>query len=297
MNKLYDSFLKYIRCELNYSARTVASYGYDLRQWDDFTERAFGSSFDPLRVELNDIRLWVAYLSSEGLSVSSIRRKVQTLRALYAHLLRQGLTSSNPAEELSTARLPKRLPRVIRPEEMKNVLDEDTDNSDFEQVRNHLIVNMLYSTGIRASELTGLLDTDVDLGRRELKVLGKRNKERIIPFGTELHEMITAYRNIRPSASAPEFFVRPDGSALSYYLLNKIVKEQLDGNTTSAQRTPHVLRHSFATDMLNDGAEISAVQQLLGHQSLATTQIYTHLSYRELKHNYQLAHPRAQKKG
>lgn len=297
MNTLYDSFLKHIRCELNYSARTVASYSYDLGQWERFTAEAFGESFDPLRVELNDIRLWVARLSSEGLSVGSIRRKVQTLRALYAYLMRQGLTTANPAEELATARLPKRLPRVIRPEEMENVIDESVDQSDFEELRNHLIITLLYSTGIRASELTGLMDANVDCRRRELKVLGKRNKERIIPFGNELHDMITLYRSKRPSGSDPEFFVRDDGRALSYYLLNKIVKGQLDGHTTSPHRTPHVLRHSFATDMLNNGAEITAVQQLLGHQSLATTQIYTHLSYRELQQNYQLAHPRAQKKG
>ncbi len=297
MNTLYDSFLTYIRCELNESAHTVASYGYDLRQWEEFTSKAFGPSFDPLKVVLNDLRQWVAYLATEGKSARTIRRKVQTLRALYHYLMKRGYVDDNPAEELVTARMPKSLPRVIRPEDMKGLLDSPFDRSDFISTRNRLIITMLYSTGMRASELTGLLNVNVDTNTGELKVLGKRNKERIIPFGNELTEMISLYRTLRPADSAPQLFVEDDGCALTYPHLNAIVKGELAGRVRASKTTAHALRHSFATDMLNSGAEITAVQQLMGHASLAATQIYTHLSYRELQHNYQLAHPRAQKKG
>lgn len=297
MNTLYDSFLTYIRCELNESARTVMSYGYDLRQWEAFTAEAFGQSFDPLQVVLNDVRQWVAALSAEGKSQRTIRRKVQTLRALYHYLMKRGLVQGNPAEELTMARMPKTLPGVIRPEDLEKLIDSPYDHTDFLSTRNRLIITLLYSTGMRASELIGLLDIDVDARKGELKVLGKRNKERIIPFGNELTDMISLYRTLRPSGSAPQLFVEEDGSALTYPHLNAIVKGELIGRVRSPRHTAHALRHSFATDMLNSGAEITAVQQLMGHASLAATQIYTHLSYRELQHNYQLAHPRAQKKG
>lgn len=297
MNPLYDKFLNYIRCELNLSAHTVLSYTSDLRQWSAFSESTFGEDFDPAATSASDLRMWVAHLSANGTGARSIRRKIQTLRAFFRYMMKRCDMHDNPALELVPARMPKVLPAVIRPVDMEKLLDAPYDSDDFVELRNHLILTMLYSTGMRASELTGLLDANVDITHGELKVLGKRNKERIIPFGKELADMIALYRTIRPVTAAPELFVLPDGRPLAYRNLLGIVKENLAGRVTTARRTPHVLRHSFATDMLNDGADITAVQQLLGHASLATTQIYTHLSYRELQHNYQLAHPRAQKKG
>ncbi len=279
------------------SVHTVLSYTSDLRQWQDFSAKAFGKSFDPCRAEVNDLRLWVAHLASSGISPRSIRRKIQTLRAFYHYLMHRHGLLNNPAAELMLARLPKSLPNVVRPEDTRRLLDSPFDRENFTEVRNRLIVMMLYSTGMRASELTGLLDSNVDTRAGELKVLGKRNKERIIPFGSELEEMITLYRTLRPRTAASELFLREDGRPLEYRHLNAIVKKELSSKVSCSKRTPHVLRHSFATDMLNNGAEITAVQRLLGHTSLATTQIYTHLSYREIQNNYQLAHPRAQKKG
>ena len=297
MNPLYDKFLNYIRCELNLSVHTVLSYTSDLRQWEEFSDSAFGAGFDPAATVANDLRMWVAHLSSCGVGTRTIRRKVQTMRAFFRYMMKRHGLKDNPALELVPARLPKTLPAVVRPEDMQRLLDAPCDRQNFIELRNRLIVTMLYSTGMRASELTGLRDADVDVRQGELKVLGKRNKERMIPFGKELADMITLYRTIRPATPAAELFVLEDGRPLAYRNLRGIVKENLAGRVTVARRTPHVLRHSFATDMLNGGAEITAVQQLLGHASLATTQIYTHLSYRELQHNYQQAHPRAQKKG
>ncbi|MDE6136087.1 MAG: tyrosine-type recombinase/integrase, partial [Muribaculaceae bacterium] len=196
--------------------------------------------------------------------------------------------------------IPHPLPSFIRPDETATVLDAGFDPDDFEAMRAHMVMLLLYATGMRASELTGLRDADVDTTRRELKVLGKRNKERIIPFAEEVKQTIEQYRAVRDRivGFTPEYFaVRPSGEPLYYGLLNRIVHSQLDGSVHSAKRSPHVLRHSFATDMLNNGADLNAVQRLLGHASLATTQVYTHLSYRDLQNNYQLAHPRAQRKG
>jgi len=305
---LVDSFLKYIRCELNLSAHTVLSYGADLRQWYDFASStgiaacsARNAEPDPEAVTINDLRLWISFMSAEGVSSRSIRRKIQSLRAFYKYLMRCHGIAVNPAAELVAARMPKRLPTFILPDQTEKILDDDFNRNDYIEVRNRLIVNMFYSTGMRCSELMGLLDADVDTRKCELKVLGKRNKERLIPFGEEMKGLIILYRNLRDTA-IPDgrdacFFLRPDGQPLYRRLIYKIVHDTLKGRVSSARCSPHVLRHSFATDMLNNGADITAVQQLLGHQSLSTTQIYTHLSYRELLNNYKLAHPRAQKSG
>ncbi|MDE5642529.1 MAG: tyrosine-type recombinase/integrase [Muribaculaceae bacterium] len=306
MNKLYDDFIKYIRCELNLSVHTVSSYSLDLSQWLSFAAVNSSACLSGRQEDINhaavtvaDIRLWVAYLASEGLSQRTIRHKIQALRAFYRFMIRRGILDVNPAAEITTARLPKSLPVYVRPDESRYCFDEPYDAKDFTEVRNRLIAIMFYTTGMRAAELIGLRDADVDTRRCELKVLGKRNKERIIPFGQELQEMIELYRTLRekeiPGLQADEFFVRPDGQPVYYVLVNKAVHSLLDGRVSATKRSPHVLRHSCATDMLNNGADLTAVQRLLGHASLATTQIYTHLSIRDLKNNYKLAHPRAQK--
>ncbi len=292
---LYDAFLTYIRCELILSAHTVSSYTSDLKAWRQFADEQFGPGFSPLDADINHLRLWVARLSADGASARTIRRKIQTLRALFRYLMKRHGATTNPAAELTLARAPKHLPDVIRPEDTARVLDRSVDITDFTDLRDRLIIEMLYSTGMRASELTSLKNFDINTTIGELKVLGKRNKERIIPFGKKLSQMIETYRNLRPAGAAVEFFVQTSGKPLSYHHVLGIVRREFA--STTSHPTPHALRHSFATDMLNDGADIHAVQKLLGHASLATTQIYTHLSYTELQQNYQLAHPRAQKKG
>lgn len=295
MKALYQAFIDYIRCELNYSVHTVLSYSGDLRQWDEFASARFGDDYDPAGITVNELRLWIASLSSRGLERRSIRRKIQTLRAFYAYMMRRKGFAANPAAELIPARLPARLPRVVKPSDSARVLDRPVDEADYDDLLAHTVVELLYETGMRVSELMGLKDVDVNIRGRELKVLGKRNKERIIPFGDRLGEMITLYRTHRPATGAAELLVDSSGRPLTYARVNAMVRAEFAG-TPGASPTPHVLRHSFATDMLNDGADLTAVQHLLGHASLATTQIYTHLSYSDLKHNYELAHPRAQKK-
>ena len=244
-------------------------------------------------------------LAETGMTLRSIRRKLSSLNALYRYLMRTQGHTNNPAADVPLARIPRNLPVYIRQDEMEEIIDSNSPASkkihkpDFTQERDSLIVLMLYSTGMRRAEIIGLADTAVDSIRHELKVLGKRNKERIIPFGKELADAIDAYRATRRRETGIDrpdtFFIRADGSPLYPMLVERIVKEALTGHTHATRLTPHTLRHSFATDMLNNGADLSGLQKLLGHASLETTQVYTHITYRELKQNYKLAHPRAQK--
>ena len=294
---MIDAFLTYIRCELALSVHTVSAYKADLTAWRDYATGGRPDDFRPGDVTTSDLRTWIAAEARAGAAPRTHRRKVQALRAFYKFMVRRHLTDVNPAAELTLSKLPGLLPAFIRRQETEAVLDAEVSD-DFESVRDHLILLMLYSTGMRASELIGLTDGDVDTGRCELKVHGKRNKDRIIPFGKELARTIDTYKRIRATelkASPEAFFVRDTGEPLYYMLVNRIVHKALDGNVHSDKRSPHVLRHSFATDMLNNGADLPSLQQLLGHASLATTQVYTHITYRELQQNYKQAHPRAAK--
>ncbi|MDE6199197.1 MAG: tyrosine-type recombinase/integrase [Muribaculaceae bacterium] len=298
---LVERYLTYLRCELNYSVHTVSAYSRDIQQFADFICHGRTEEFEPVSVTNSDVRSWLAFRSQQGDSRRTLRRKVQSLRSFYRYLALTGVCERNPATDIAIARPAATLPTFIRSEEINHLLDSPYDTTDIIESRNRLMLMLLYSTGMRRAELVGLLDRNIDTGRCELKVLGKRNKERVIPFGNELKTMIEHYRTLREEtgiADAPYFLTRRNGEPLYPKLVNNVVSQTLDPQDIhAAKRSPHVLRHTFATDMLNNGADLNAVQQLLGHTSLSTTQIYTHISYRELKQNYQLAHPRAQKKG
>lgn len=307
---LIKRFLEYIRTELGYSALTVSAYTRDLTQWADFARSADAPDVDPLTVTTSDLRTWIAYLSAQGMAMRSIKRKASALRSFFKFLHRESLIADNPAASLITGHLPKPVPVYVRTDETMRIIDDNSNAADdLETVRNTLILALFYTTGIRCSELTGLRDVDVDTQRGELKVLGKRNKQRVIPFGEELGALIDQYRVMRddnPETSVSRsdltapLFTASGGKGLNRKTVYNVVHRLLSEGGAHAERlSPHVLRHSCATDMLNSGAPISTVREMLGHASLASTQVYTHVSYRDIQQNYQLAHPRAQhqKKG
>ena len=296
---IIEDFLTYLRYELNLSAYTVLCYKTDLGQMVEFLCGGDAAAFDAGTVTAADVRAWMAWLAKRGVGQRSVRRKVQAVRALYKYLMRQGKAVENPAADVEMAKVRRRLPQTVREENLNVLLDEEVDCTDFTAVRDKLMVMMLYATGMRRAELIGLLDANV--GIDELKVLGKRNKERVIPFARELSEWIARYREVRErtGATSPEgaFFTRPDGKPLYPMLVERVVHGSLDRVGGSQRRSPHVHRHTFASAMLNGGAQLNSVKELLGHSTLAATQVYTHITFGDLKSNYEHAHPRALKKG
>ena len=298
MNATVERFLQYLRHERNLSWRTVDLYRRNLDQWDAYMT-AGGRTLDLLSVTEGDIRAWLMHRSNQGDCSGTLRHKVQAIRALYRYLMRRGEATANPAAQVELAKLAKPLPKFVREKSVDAVLDADIDMDDFVQVRDRLVVMLFYETGIRLSELIGLQDAAVDVDKRELKVRGKRDKDRIVPFGDELAKWVTDYRSLRADVPAEcgNLLITPKGKPLYPSLVYHVVHDSLAGAGATGKLSPHVLRHTFATVMLNNGAELNNVKELLGHESLAATQVYTHVTLSELQHNYELAHPRALKKG
>ena len=266
MNTTVDRFLQYLRLERNLSPRTVDRYRRDLQQWIGHETRG-KADIDLASVTSNDIREWLIERASCGDKPATLRVRLQALR--------------------------------VRETTVNAILDADIDSDDFTQVRDRLIVMLFYETGIRLSELIGLQDTAVDTGKRELKVHGKRDKDRIVPFGAELQSCIDHYRTLRAGVRpvCDNLLVTDKGRPLYPSLVYHVVHGGLAAAGGTGKLSPHVLRHTFASVMLNNGAELNSVKELLGHESLAATQVYTHVTLSELQHNYELAHPRALKKG
>lgn len=293
-----EKFLQYIQFELRLSQLTVSSYKNDIQQFVAFVTAGGKRDFDATSISSHDVRAWIVDLSNRGISPRSIRRKVQAVRAYYRYLQRNQTVETNPAMDVELSKLPKRLPGIVRDKNLDMLLDAELDETDFEAVRDRLVLMMLYETGLRRAELIGLRDADVDTHEGSLKVLGKRNKERIVPFGNELARLITHYRQLRDDkhAGTEPFFITSRGNALYPSLVYHIVHDNLAQVGGGTQLSPHVLRHSFASTLLNHGAQLNSVKELLGHSSLAATQVYTHVTFSELKNNYKHAHPRALKK-
>ena len=294
-----ERFVQYERYELNRSPHTVVAYRGDLEQFRSFLSRGGADAVEWGTVSVTDVRAWLVNRADAGDCARTLRRRVQSVRAFYQWLMREGAVADNPAAEVELARLPRRLPQYVREQNLNTLLDTPVDASCFEAVRDHLVVALLYETGIRRAELIGLLDAAVDVSQGVLRVHGKRDKDRVVPFGPELGRWITHYRELRDATvtvQTPALLVTSTGRAMYPSLVYRIVHDNLASVGGSDRMSPHVLRHSFATAMLNHGAELNSVKELLGHESLAATQVYTHVTLSELKHNYELAHPRASKK-
>lgn len=298
---LIDLFLDYLRAERNYSNLTIVGYGTDLREFEAF----FLGVDEEQKWETVDaglIRQWIMQLMSvekngQGLQPSSVNRKLSSLRSFYRFLLIRGYVKVNPVSKVKGPKRKKTLPFFLRESEMDKLLDGGMFDDDFQGCRDRMILELFYSTGVRLSELIGLDDVDVDFSASWIKVTGKRNKQRLIPFGDELREAMLIYIKVRnetlPMRPSNAFFVRKNGERMYPALVYNLVRKNLSKVTALKKRSPHVLRHTFATSMLNHSAELESVKELLGHNSLATTEIYTHATFEELKQIYKQAHPRA----
>lgn len=295
---MIDSFLKYLQFEKRVSHHTILAYQNDLNQLQKFLQ----TTFPDLSVHQADhgvLRSWLVSLIENGIEPRSVNRKIATLRSFYKFLLREEHISTDPTPKIKVLKTRKSLPGFVKEGELNKALDSPqiAFEKNFEGHRNRLILEMFYVTGIRLSELLQLKDEWVDVRNKTLKVLGKRNKERIVPFGPNLVSLIKAYREARnkevDKKNHSYFFVTSEGTRCYPMMIYRLVKLYLDQNTTAEKRSPHILRHTFATHLLNNGAGINAVKDLLGHASLAATQVYTHNSIEKLKKVFEQAHPKA----
>ncbi|MEO8086155.1 MAG: tyrosine recombinase XerC [Bacteroidota bacterium] len=294
--KARNSFISYIKFEKRFSPHTVLAYQGDLDQFFHYAKHTYETEV-PEEVNHAMVRSWIVSMMEQKITPRSITRKITTLKTFYKFMLRNGEITTNPMQKVQAPKISKRLPVYVEEPNMKILFDEGDFGDDFTGVRDRLLMEVFYATGMRLSELVNLSDKDFDIGNCQVKVLGKRNKERIIPFADPLKAMIKSYLALKGKQEFAEqsdrFFVDEKGVAISpkkpYYIVQKYLKQA----TTISKKSPHVLRHTFATHMLNNGADLNSVKELLGHANLAATQVYTHNTIEKLKKVYKQAHPRA----
>ncbi len=290
-----EQFLNFLKYEKRYSEHTVTAYEKDLDQFIQFGSEMVGD-FCLDEVDHHLIRQWVISLMDQGLAVVSVKRKISTLRSLYKFLLREGLMKKNPTLLVMVPKTGKKLPQFVQEKEMDRLLDASFFANDFTGLRDRAVVSLFYGAGIRLSELKGIKMTDLHVREQVVKVLGKRNKERLIPIPSEVSGDLTNYITVRNELFGDAnnyLFITEKGEQVYDKLLYRIARKYLGMVTTMEKRSPHVLRHSYATHLLNRGADLNAIKELLGHASLAATQVYTHTSFEKLKKIYNQAHPRA----
>ena len=289
-----ERFLKYLQFEKRYSSHTLIAYKTDLLSFSKFLELI------DLEIQFANhqiIRSWMVSLMDQSIDPRSINRKISTLRSFYKFLLREKVVKENPVLKIQTPKTSKRLPNFISDDKLSDLLDNQVFENDFFGLRDKLVLELLFGTGIRLSELLGIKEKDVYLEEKTLKVLGKRNKERIVPINHSLVELLKQYFNDKKVQlflnDSEVLIVTNTGSPAYPKLIYRIVNKYLSLISTQEKKSPHVLRHSFATSLLNNGADINAIKDLLGHASLAATQVYTHNSIERLKFIYKQAHPKA----
>ncbi len=318
---MISKFLDYIAIERKYSPHTVEAYRKDLQEFCTFLGLSDLSEFDPTAVDETDVKTWLLDLiEKQHLRPRSVQRHLSSLHSLYRFLLSQQIVSRDITQRVSAPKTDKPLPIFFKPEEMQQAREEEHAADDFDSIRDNLIIELFYQTGMRESEMVGLRDRDLDLSTRQIRVFGKRQKERIIPIGDALTQQIRSYlqaradyiddvrtRQIEKSEVPPTPFSTPSTFLIRYNartetiepitaaVLYRIVRKRMGEVSTLRKHSPHVLRHTFATTMLDNGADIRTIQTLLGHASLSTTQIYTHTTFEQVKNVYDHTHPRAKR--
>jgi integrase/recombinase XerC len=289
-----ERFFNYLSYEKRYSPHTLISYKKDISQYLNFLK---DSESDYLIANHLVIRSWIVSLISDGLEPRSINRKISSLKSLYKFLIKEGAIEQNPTLKVQSPKVSKKLPAFVEDVKLNELLDQDYFTDDFSGRRDKLIIELLFGTGIRLSELVGLEINKLDLEVKTVKVLGKRNKERILPVTITLTNLLTEYLTMRGKVvtnnNLQALFVTDKGDAIYPKFVYRVVHKYLSLITTQDQKSPHILRHTFATALLNKGADINAIKELLGHASLAATQVYTHNSIERIKSIYKQAHPKA----
>lgn len=293
-------FLDYIAIEKKYSEKTVEAYGDDLRSFCLFLGWDV-KDFDPAQVTEMDVRGWlIQMMEQEHQSARSVRRRLSALRSFYKYLLRTRQVSKDITRLIIAPKIDKPLPVFFKPSEMQRATERTDQGDDWLSIRDNLIIQMLYQTGMRQAEMLGLKDTDVRLDAKEIRIFGKRKKERIVPIGDQLIDLVKSYLAARGEGVNGTFFVQENRKGergeMTKRTLYTIVCTRMGEVSTLKKHSPHVLRHTFATTMLDQGADIRTIQQLLGHASLAATQIYTHTTFEQIQKSYNNAHPRANKR-
>ncbi len=292
---MIDSFLNYLRFEKRFSAHTVISYQNDLSQFESYLKKNYEET--PQVANYSMVRSWIVELVEKKLDPLSVNRKIASLRSYYKFLMRQEIVSKDPMMKIKVLKTKKKLPHFVKEPDMVAVLDQQQFDDTHEGWRDRVILELLYGTGMRLSELINLKENQINLHDHTIKVLGKRNKERVIPFSDSIVSIINGYRKARNKEVEAHdhgcFIVSDTGNKCYPMLVNRIVKKHLGEFTSVEKKSPHVLRHTYATHLLNKGAEINAVKDLLGHSSLAATQVYTHNSMEKIKKVFDQAHPKA----
>jgi integrase/recombinase XerC len=294
---LINTFLSYLQFEKRASKHTIVSYRNDLEQFLNYVQKAF-PELEWKEIDAGIVRTWIITLMEDKIAPRSINRKMSALKSFYKYHIKMGVFETNPMLLVHSPKVRQRLPQFMEEKDMERLFSEDLFDNNFEGLRDQTIIELFYATGMRLSELRMLTFSDVDLYNNQVKVLGKRNKERIIPFGRTFQNIFNKYvdfynENFGTPSQNNFVFVNVRGKQLAPKNIYSIVRKYLDMITTIEKRSPHIIRHTFATHLLNRGADLNTIKELLGHSSLAATQVYTHNSIEKLKSIYQQAHPRA----
>ena len=293
MNEL-QLFINYLKHERRYSSHTSEAYERDLQQFFEYVQKEYDVT-DLSTISHKMIRAWLVELMEKTYDARSVNRKISSLKSFYKYMLRLNKVNVNPMLKIVSPKTAKKLPVYVQSEKLNQLLDQTPTDTDFKTFRDGLIIELFYTTGMRLAELLGLTIYSVSANQKQIKVLGKRNKERMIPLLDEVYFRMKNYIQFRSQieTNTDQFFIDDKGKALNRTYVYRLVKEKLSLVSTQNKRSPHVLRHSFATEMLNNGAELNGIKEILGHANLQATQVYTHNTIEKLKKAYEKAHPRA----
>lgn len=290
-----ESFLSYCQFEKDYSKHTLESYSKTLSQFVEYFEKEYEYIPELADIKTNDIRPFMGYLYDSGLQKSSLRLKISCVKSLFKFAFKKSIIENNPASSISTPKKDKKLPSFLIKTEIDNLVSKFEESEPI-QIRNKALIELIYSSGLRISEALSLEISKLDLDRSTIKVLGKGKKERIVPLGSKANATIKQYlamRHLICNTNSDFLFISNAGKKIDPSVAYRIINRAMIGVTEAKQKSPHILRHSFATHLMDNGADISSVSNMLGHASLSTTQIYTHVSIEKLKEVYKKAHPKA----